>query len=370
MNINRHNYEECFILYMDNELGSDDRRLVEEFIQKNPDLKEELNILLQHKLVPDTTILYDDKEKLMMHAGNSLIDLANYEEWLVLYLDNELSGTQRTSVDQFIAKHPSVKEEFAILMRTKLQPEIIVYANKESLYKREEKVRIIPMRWWRIAVAAILILTVGISSIVLLNKKSAPNKNEVVKSTGADQQTNKENLLIINKEEKNQVPLPEIAENVPNTIVPTSTQTKNNTAVKRINTVINKKFPGNPPLQIKKEESVLVENSNRPTNNLPQPLNNPNLNADASKNGIANANTPADIKQPGIINGNSVTNIPEQTYSNKNPDASFASLEEGGKNKKNRGFFRKAVRFFEKKTNINAADDDQLLIAGLAIKLK
>ena len=370
MNINRHNYEECFILYMDNELGSDDRRLVEEFIQKNPDLKEELNILIQHKLVPDTTILYDDKEKLMMHAGISMIDLANYEEWLLLYLDNELSGTQRTSVDQFIAKHPSVKEELAILMRTKLQPEIIVYANKESLYKREEKVRIIPMRWWRIAVAAILILTVGISSIVLLNKKSAPYKNEVVKSTGADQQTNKENLLIINKEEKNQVPLPEIAENVPNTIVPTSTQTKNNTAVKRINTVINKKFPGNPPLQIKKEESVLVENSNRPTNNLPQPLNNPNLNADASKNGIANANTPADIKQPGIINGNSVTNIPEQTYSNKNPDASFASLEEGGKNKKNRGFFRKAVRFFEKKTNINAADDDQLLIAGLAIKLK
>jgi hypothetical protein len=37
MNINRHNYEEFFILYMDNELGSEDRRLVEEFVQKHPE---------------------------------------------------------------------------------------------------------------------------------------------------------------------------------------------------------------------------------------------------------------------------------------------------------------------------------------------
>jgi anti-sigma factor RsiW len=40
MKIDRHNYEEYFILYMDNELSSDDRGQVEEFIQKNPDLKE------------------------------------------------------------------------------------------------------------------------------------------------------------------------------------------------------------------------------------------------------------------------------------------------------------------------------------------
>jgi hypothetical protein len=45
MNINRHNYEEYFILYMDNELDSDDRRMVEAFVLQHPDLKEELDIL-------------------------------------------------------------------------------------------------------------------------------------------------------------------------------------------------------------------------------------------------------------------------------------------------------------------------------------
>ena len=54
MNINHHNYEEYFILYMDNELGSDARRMVEAFVQQHPELKGELDLLLQYKLVPDT----------------------------------------------------------------------------------------------------------------------------------------------------------------------------------------------------------------------------------------------------------------------------------------------------------------------------
>ena len=33
MKLNRNNYEEYFILYMDNELDSDDRREVEAFVQ-------------------------------------------------------------------------------------------------------------------------------------------------------------------------------------------------------------------------------------------------------------------------------------------------------------------------------------------------
>lgn len=41
---------------MDNELSSDDRRMVEEFIQHHPDLKETGNFLQQFKLTPDTDI--------------------------------------------------------------------------------------------------------------------------------------------------------------------------------------------------------------------------------------------------------------------------------------------------------------------------
>ena len=50
MSINRHNYEEFFILYLDNELSSEHRRQVELFVEQHPDLGEELQLLEQTRL--------------------------------------------------------------------------------------------------------------------------------------------------------------------------------------------------------------------------------------------------------------------------------------------------------------------------------
>jgi hypothetical protein len=94
MNINRHNYEEYFILYMDNELDAEGRQAVEAFVQQHPDLKEELDTLLHYKLTPDTNIVFAGKEELLKENGHAIITRGNYEEWLTLYVDEELSAGQ------------------------------------------------------------------------------------------------------------------------------------------------------------------------------------------------------------------------------------------------------------------------------------
>lgn len=59
--INRHNYEEFFLLYVDKELDADGRAAVEAFVNQNPDLNKELQ-LLQQATLADDNIEFERKE--------------------------------------------------------------------------------------------------------------------------------------------------------------------------------------------------------------------------------------------------------------------------------------------------------------------
>lgn len=376
MNINRHNYEEYFILYMDNELSSDERSMVETFVQLHPDLKEELDLLIQYKLSPDTEVVFPGKEDLIKVNGETPITLSNYEEWLVLYIDDELNAGQRRSVEKFIAGNPALQKELALLERTKLLPDQIVFTGKESLYRREEKVRSLPARWWRIAAAAVLLLGIGITTAVVINKKPSGDHDIAgVKSAGTEKKSNTEDPVItpVKKEniavnDNNNVSA--VTDHVKQVITPAVKQDNKNEVARNNKPVVKDKSPVNIPSPVKKEEPVIADN-NKPSNNLPQPDNNPNINNkyNETKDGIAGIKPSNEtINQKESLSTPSVTNVIPASYTNNNNDAS--QLEEGGKNKKNRGFLRKLTRTFEKRTNMTATDDDKLLVGGLAFKLK
>ncbi len=53
MKITRHNYEEYFLLYVDNELKTEERKVVEDFIRENADLGEELVNIRKAVLMAD-----------------------------------------------------------------------------------------------------------------------------------------------------------------------------------------------------------------------------------------------------------------------------------------------------------------------------
>src|SRR6187455_2087979 len=181
MIINRHNYEECFILYWDNELSASQKQAVENFVKENADLQEEFNILGQTRFVPDNNIQLEKKEFLL---NNSFINITNYEEQLLNYIDDEITAGQRKEIEKFDGQYSAVKQELALLQKTKLQPETeIVFHDKSILYRREEKVRVISMTWFRVAVAAAIILIAGFATFRLINT----NKNgEVPAVAGID----------------------------------------------------------------------------------------------------------------------------------------------------------------------------------------
>lgn len=207
--INRYNYENYFLLWMDGELPQTQVEEMEEFIANNPDLASELALLQETKLPIDETIVYSNKERLLKHDKGD-ISILNYESFFLLYVDNELPPTQKEAVELFVLQHPALQEAFLLLQQTKLPAEKLVFRNKEILYRKEEKLTpVIFMRFSRVAVAAAIFGLVAMLWILIpqnnLKKsvtfsaanrtisKQADNKNAATSIIGSEktQQKNK-----------------------------------------------------------------------------------------------------------------------------------------------------------------------------------
>src|SRR5687767_13433665 len=126
MNINRDNYEEYFVLYIDKELNAAERAAVQNFVEQNPDLKPELEMLEQTIMPAESNETFANKELLFRketEPSNELINELNCEELFVLYADNELNNDENGMVEEFVYRHPQYQENFELIQQIKFQPE-------------------------------------------------------------------------------------------------------------------------------------------------------------------------------------------------------------------------------------------------------
>ncbi len=93
------------------------------------------------------------------------ITIQNYEEWMIDYIEGNLSHAQEMQLTEFLEYHPELKAELELFNQTKLQPDThVVYAHKESL-KKAESGRVITMMSWikySSAIAALFMLFIGV----------------------------------------------------------------------------------------------------------------------------------------------------------------------------------------------------------------
>jgi hypothetical protein len=126
------------------------------------------------------------------------INRNNYESFFLLYLDRELVPEDMKVVEKFLSENADLRKEFAILQQTIQLPVNIVFDQKESLFRREDKRRIVPMYWMRIAAAAAILILGGwlIKTRILKNNTGEvagisqpvePIKNPAVKPASGSQ---------------------------------------------------------------------------------------------------------------------------------------------------------------------------------------
>ncbi|UYQ92987.1 hypothetical protein MKQ68_23180 [Chitinophaga horti] len=65
------------------------------------------------------------------------INISNYEEYLLSYIDGELAGNELAALKAFLERHPAIKQELTLLESTRLKPEEsgFSFGNKAMLYR-------------------------------------------------------------------------------------------------------------------------------------------------------------------------------------------------------------------------------------------
>lgn len=154
--INISNYESYLLSYIDGELNEAEQAALQLFLEKHPQFKQELDLLEGTRLMPDEKIVFENKASLYKTTS---VDVADYEELMLGYIDGELTPAEEQTLQAYLAEHPAARNELLLLQAVKLTPETnVVFENKASLYRTTQR-RISPAYrriGWGAAAAAVV----------------------------------------------------------------------------------------------------------------------------------------------------------------------------------------------------------------------
>lgn len=350
--LTRDNYEEAFLLYVDEELRPDQKKAVDAFVLLHPDLKEELHLLCSTKLSGDA-LSFKAKEDLFADC----MRLSTIDESLLLYIDNELPAGEAQLVEAQLKENTAVAKQYELLLKTKLDAgEQIPYPDKNSLYRRTER-RIAPY-WLRVAAAVILVA--GTSTVLWLNADNTkPTQPDVTVATPKKDQPTapvaKPDTIPVQANESNSV-----------AATPKSTHSKKQNSIA---------FQAPVAAQRMRKKEASATFSKPHTGVAEHAVASTDLPV-AKKTDASTLQTDIATKvaEP-VLNNSTVTSAMRSTY--VKVDAAERTVDPvpavATTNERNGGvkvFLRKATRFIERRTGIKTVnDDDELLVGAVALKL-
>ncbi|MFT3846513.1 MAG: hypothetical protein QM725_15755 [Lacibacter sp.] len=347
MNINRHNYEEIFLLYVDNELTTGQRKIVEAFVAANPDLKEEFNLLQQ------TTL--NDEQKLDSAFITSLLKPVDEErtvteEQLLLYVDNELDAEKKYFVENELAADNDLQADFKWLLLSKLQAdETISFPDKSLLYKQEQPAKVfsigsVAQRW--AAAAAVIVLLAGAFWLMNNNKQELPPESFAQQPTGTEPKVNSSITSNSSTKPAEETGEPQVQDHQPASIVSYAGQTAPKVKISKAVEVSH-------PVSSQPDNS----NSTQPNTNGALVVNDQPVNPQKNSSDPGNTNPSSYVPQQT----NTASNVTYASYNNDdnttNDDNVFLN-EERQRKSGLKAFVKKAKRMIERKTGIQSNDSE------------
>jgi len=241
MEINQHNYEHYFLMYIDNELSGMERAAVNDFIMQFPNYANKLETLQQLKISP-ATLIYENKF--------SLYKLSEQDEQCIAYLENEMTNEEKASFENKLSANITLQSTVKQWQATFITPPTTIEIDpnfKNSLYKKSAQIKplwaTVTFKRWA-SVAAILVVVIGYNQFNTQNKQESPsftNNNEVKTELNKAAVIERANGTDINATKKS-IALNKIKKETLLPIVNTNAQAQNENANSNLNSLSNTSF--------------------------------------------------------------------------------------------------------------------------------
>lgn len=215
MTITRDNYEPYFLDFLDGNLKEDQIDRFLDFLELNPDLKEELQ-LLENMTLPEEQIEFSGKDSLYKSSADFK---AATESKIIASLEGDLDSNEQKSFESWLTGHPELKKEYELFSKIRLTPDpAIKFTEKKKLYRKSGNQIILT---WVARAAAVVVLFWGINSL-FQNQDTGPIQNS--SKEVASLNSKKEPVKQVEPEKKN--PIAEDRDKAKPEKTSTSTETK------------------------------------------------------------------------------------------------------------------------------------------------
>jgi len=170
MKITRDNYEPFFLDYLE---GNLDESMIDQFLdflEQNPDLKEELQ-LFDNIHLPEEQVAFSGKQHLYKSAQD---EKPAFEMKTIAYMEGDLNDEERESFETYLAAHPDLQKEYDLFGKTRLIADTSIhFPDKNKIYRKAGKTIVLN---WVARVAAVIVLIWGINSLFQTgSQKVGPN---------------------------------------------------------------------------------------------------------------------------------------------------------------------------------------------------
>jgi hypothetical protein len=162
MNINRDNYEEYFLDFLEGKLEGKQMLQFRQFLLENPGLADELTAASEVRIIPEEHIHLTNKSTLKkdVHPVAGIHE-GNIEEKLVALMEGDLDDAGRKGLDEFLRQNPAFRHDLDLYEKTRLQPDQDVCFPDKKKLKKSFPVIYIRYFWIGSTAAALLLLFLG-----------------------------------------------------------------------------------------------------------------------------------------------------------------------------------------------------------------